>query len=342
MPYFIIFEFFQHKMEVDTPQLQQPGTASPSKASGNGLLIVSAGAHGSVTVAIHPLVVMNLSEHWTRVKAQNNHQPADIFGALLGKQEGRHLEVMNSFEMLVEKIDGQCFLIDREFFNTREAQYKEVFADLEVLGWYTTGDKPSEADVGFHRQMCEINEIPLMIKLNPLSKHHEKLPIFIYESVMDIFEGEAKMMFLELPYTLATEEAERIGVDHVARLSRAQAGMGEKSVVSEHLLAQQGAIKMLLSRVRVVLEYTKSIQNGLLPRNEEILRQVKSICSRLPIVSSNERFADEFRNQCGDVTLICYLGMLTKSCNTLNQVKIAVKYLKKGQDFRLRLSIKKT
>jgi len=27
------------------------------------------------------------------------------------------------------------------------------------------------------------------------------------------------MLFVEVPYTLATEEAERIGVDHVARLS---------------------------------------------------------------------------------------------------------------------------
>jgi COP9 signalosome complex subunit 6 len=27
------------------------------------------------------------------------------------------------------------------------------------------------------------------------------------------------MMFIELPFTLATEEAERIGVDHVAKIS---------------------------------------------------------------------------------------------------------------------------
>ena len=29
------------------------------------------------------------------------------------------------------------------------------------------------------------------------------------------------MLFVELTYTLATEEAERIGVDHVARMSTA-------------------------------------------------------------------------------------------------------------------------
>ena len=32
------------------------------------------------------------------------------------------------------------------------------------------------------------------------------------------------MLFVELQYTLATEEAERIGVDHVARMSTADTG----------------------------------------------------------------------------------------------------------------------
>lgn len=35
------------------------------------------------------------------------------------------------------------------------------------------------------------------------------------------------MLFAELPYTLATEEAERIGVDHVARMT--STGTGENS-----------------------------------------------------------------------------------------------------------------
>ena len=33
------------------------------------------------------------------------------------------------------------------------------------------------------------------------------------------------MQFVEVPYTLATEEAERIGVDHVARLQTAGTGV---------------------------------------------------------------------------------------------------------------------
>ena len=43
------------QMEVDT-----------SKPS----VMASAGTTGSVSVSLHPLVIMNISEHWTRVRAQ--------------------------------------------------------------------------------------------------------------------------------------------------------------------------------------------------------------------------------------------------------------------------------
>lgn len=46
----------------------------------------------------------------------------------------------------------------------------------------------------------------------------------IYESVIDIVQGEATMLFVNLSYTLATEEAERIGVDHVVRTSTHENG----------------------------------------------------------------------------------------------------------------------
>lgn len=48
---------------------------------------------GSVSVLLHPLVILNISEHWTRNKVKENGTDFSIFGALLGKQEGHHVEV---------------------------------------------------------------------------------------------------------------------------------------------------------------------------------------------------------------------------------------------------------
>lgn len=38
------------------------------------------------------------------------------------------------------------------------------------------------------------------------------------------------MLFVEIPYTVATEEAERIGVDHVARVTTAESGSGSTGI----------------------------------------------------------------------------------------------------------------
>lgn len=55
----------------------------------------------------------------------------------------------------------------------------------------------------------------------------------MYESVIDLVNGEAKMLFVELSFTLVTEEAERIGLDHMARLSSTQQVVYQRSRFKE-------------------------------------------------------------------------------------------------------------
>ncbi len=37
-------------------------------------VMATAGTTGSVSVSLHPLVIMNISEHWTRVRAQEGKE----------------------------------------------------------------------------------------------------------------------------------------------------------------------------------------------------------------------------------------------------------------------------
>ena len=46
-----------------------------------------------------------------------------VLGALIGKQKGRNIEVMNSFELNFDAIDSQI-VIDMEYYNTKEEQCK--------------------------------------------------------------------------------------------------------------------------------------------------------------------------------------------------------------------------
>ena len=53
------------KMEID-----DASDAGPSNSSTSSSVMASSGTTGSVTIALHPLVIMNISEHWTRIRAQ--------------------------------------------------------------------------------------------------------------------------------------------------------------------------------------------------------------------------------------------------------------------------------
>lgn len=136
----------------------------------------------------------------------------------------------------------------------------------------------------------------------------------MYESVIDLVNGEAKMLFVELSYTLATEEAERIGVDHVARMASGDSSESSQGnyfslnmlnqfinlvsphwfiLVAEQLQAQHNAIKMLANRVRLILEYIRAMERGEVPKSHEILREAKSLIHRLPVLNS-EIFQEEY------------------------------------------------
>lgn len=58
----------------------------------------------------------------------------------------------------------------------------------------------------------------------------QQLPVVLYESVIDVVNGRATMLLAPLTYTLAAEEAERIGVDHVARVSSGEAGLNSLGI----------------------------------------------------------------------------------------------------------------
>ena len=85
------------------------------------------------STALHPLVVMNMSDHYTRAQYRQKKKAGEIrvVGLILGRQSGHKLELCNTIELL--ETDGQ---VDVLFGKQREERYKEMYDDLEVVGWY--------------------------------------------------------------------------------------------------------------------------------------------------------------------------------------------------------------
>lgn len=114
-------------MEVDKPIEKMDVDDIDTAASTSSMTkkpILAKTIQPSVCISLHPLVLMNISEHWTRIRAQEGKaQP--VYGALIGKQEGRKIEIFNSFELRYETIEGDV-IINRDYYNTKEEQCKRI------------------------------------------------------------------------------------------------------------------------------------------------------------------------------------------------------------------------
>lgn len=115
-------------MEIDVDVAAKAGTSASAAAEGAsskiGNVMADPSTVPSVTISLHPLVIMNISEHWTRIRAQAG-EVCQVYGALIGKQKGRNIEVMNSFELKTDVVGDDVF-INCDYYMTKETQYKQV------------------------------------------------------------------------------------------------------------------------------------------------------------------------------------------------------------------------
>ncbi|KAL3637580.1 COP9 signalosome complex subunit 6 [Castilleja foliolosa] len=289
-----------------------------------------------LTFKLHPLVIVNISDHYTRLKSQSlpphsaaavdPSPPPRVFGCVIGVQRGRTVEIFNSFELIYDSFTNS---LDRDFLEKKQQLYKKVFPQFCILGWYSTGSDALEADMVIHKALMDVNESPVYVLLNPSIRLADKdLPVSIYESELHIIDGNPQLIFVQSSYTIETVEAERVSVDHVAHLKSSDGGSAATQLAA-HLSGIQSAIKMLNSRTRVLYHYLVTMQNGDTPYDNSLLRQVSSLLRRLPATES-EKFCDDFMMDYNDTLLIANLAMFTNCVSKMNEVadKVQLRYSK--------------
>jgi COP9 signalosome complex subunit 6 len=78
-------------------------------------------------------------------------------------------------------------------------------------------------------QIMELNESPVFLLLDTTTAANtntkgsaaaatDELPVSLFESELHVVEGNPSFTFVQTSFTIATEEAERIGVDQVSKL----------------------------------------------------------------------------------------------------------------------------
>ncbi|SAM08813.1 hypothetical protein [Absidia glauca] len=107
-------------------------------------------SNSGLSISIHPLVLLNISDHHTRTRLQTHSEEVNICGAILAQQSGREIDIINSFEV---PLDPAELTIDPTYLDTKLDQLKQVFPNLDFIGWYSTGTTPTERDLKIHSQL---------------------------------------------------------------------------------------------------------------------------------------------------------------------------------------------
>ena len=173
---------------------------------------------------LHPLALVNISDHYIRFKAQlpPEEEPPRVLGCLLGFQEGnRDLEICNSFELIWTPEEGTGrVIVDAEYLAGQKVRYKTVYPKMEVVGWYSTGQAVDhEHDLAIHKAICDASEAPVYLLFDPFrvgasegagKLRGAKLPIDIVEAVVHVgADGSPHASFRPAKYAIETEAETR-------------------------------------------------------------------------------------------------------------------------------------
>ena len=162
--------------------------------------VAAAVAEQEKTIKCHPLALIAITDHQTRVVTGGSALPpgAPVVGLLFGHQDGLTVSILDAIEMEHSFAAGETAVEFGGGTEEEQAQHKaglttkielhrKVFPTHEVVGWYkvtsTTGgdgdddddDGPTEQDLRTNNgKMKALNESPLFLLMNAGTARHSK------------------------------------------------------------------------------------------------------------------------------------------------------------------------
>jgi len=285
---------------------------------------------------LHPLALVNISDHYVRFKAQlaPEEEPPRVLGCLLGMQEGNlDLEICNSFELTWTPEEGtNKVVVDAEYLEQQKVRYKTVYPKLDVVGWYSTGQAVDHDghDLAIHKSICDVSEAPVYLIFDPFRIAMDgagdedgisagrrtkirgaKLPIDLVEAVVCIGEdGSPTANYATAKYAIETTEIERIATDSVARAEDSEASLTGQFV--SHVRTFGNATEQLNARVEAILGYLKAVDAGEAVPDRATMRAAAALVKSLPKGGGDARLRADMLREYNDCLLTAYLATMTK------------------------------
>ncbi|KDN40264.1 Mov34-domain-containing protein [Tilletiaria anomala UBC 951] len=268
----------------------------------------------STTVIVHPLVLLSVTDHAARSASGARKR---VVGVLLGQDNGKVVNVANSFAVPFEEDDKdpKTWYLDHDYIQAMNDMYKKVNAREKMIGWYHTGPRLRASDLEINELMRRFIPRPVMVIVDPRQRD-VGIPTDAYFAVEEIKDdGTAtQRTFMHVPSEIQAEEAEEIGVEQLLRDIRDTTTVGTLSTrVSSRLASLRG----LQSRLVEIRDYLSSVVKGELPVNHQIIYDLQDIFNLLPDLDKSD-ISRSFSIANNDQLLVVYLSSLIRSVIALH------------------------
>lgn len=267
----------------------------------------------SKRIALHPLVMLNITDHYNRLK--QNVEASKWIGVILGNEDhDGTLQLVNSFEFAFLKDDSP----DLSYLQTRLEQQSVILPNEYLVGVYEVMKnddlKPSEDVLQLHQLLKGYNVDLVTLVFNPSNA----LKKFTNQKFVRIYNNHLE----ELKYDVSTKEAEKIAVDTVLDVKDVD-HEDELNKATEQLESQSFILDTLHSKIELIIAYLNEVDPST-PGYYDILRQINSFISKSKY-KQDEPVKMKLVDLETDYNMLISLGTLNDTIKGLDSVNLDLK-----------------
>jgi translation initiation factor 3 subunit F len=261
---------------------------------------------GPAKCKVHPIVVFNILDHFSRRTEQNSER---VIGTLLGVSTEGTVEITNCFP--VPYTENEQVAVDMEFHRNMFELHHKASPRETIVGWYATGAEITESSVLLQEfYWREINHSPVHITVDTSLTNYKMAVKGYVSSIVPGGEQQTSTTtqhFQPVQLEIKASESEKTGVDTLVRA----ATHGEVDLVSD-LDNLETSITKLLEMLQTISEYVDKVIAGTITPDNKIGRFLTDTLSELPKIES-DAFEKMLYNSIQDVLMVVYLANLTRT-----------------------------
>jgi len=117
-------------------------------------------------VAIHPIVLLSVVDHFNRVVGKNTNRR--VVGCLLGEYSHGKLDVSNCFGIPFEEDpkEQSVWFVDHNYHEIMYSMYRKVNIKEKFIGWYSTGTRIKSHDIEINNLFKNYCSNPILVVID--------------------------------------------------------------------------------------------------------------------------------------------------------------------------------